>query len=153
MSVCVSVCLCVCASVCVCLSVCLCVCVPLCVCGDPKLQRALPVSECRGAGGTDETGTNKDAHQWPVKQRGTLRCVPAICDVLYSASRAMFTSFYRRCTLVRLVSLDALLTVRLKVSGCRCSLASDFISTQTTREPEPLEDPPAYFPFDASAES
>ena len=43
-----------------------------------------------GAGGTDETGTNKDAHQLPVKQRGTLRCVPAICDVLFSASCAMF---------------------------------------------------------------
>ena len=30
-----------------------------------------------GAGGTDETGTNKDAHQLPVKQWGTLHCVPA----------------------------------------------------------------------------
>ena len=125
-----------------------------CVCvGIPNYNGLYMFQNAGGAGGTDETGTNKDAHQLPVKQRGTLRCVPAICDVLYSASRAMFTSFYRRCTLVRLVSLDALLTVRLKVSGCRCSLASDFASTQTTREPEPLEDPPAYFPFDASAES
>ena len=48
--------------------------------------------------------------------------------------------------------LDVLLTVRLKVSGSRCSLASDFLSTQTTREPKPLDDPPAYFPVDVSAE-
>ena len=75
--------------------------------------------------------------------------VLAACDIFCSTSRALFMSFYRRCTLVR---LDVLLTVRLKVSGSRCSLASDFLSTQTTREPEPLEDPPTYFPVDVSAE-
>ena len=75
--------------------------------------------------------------------------VPAACDIFYNTSRASFMSFYRRCTLV---GLDVLLTVRLKVSGSRCSLASDFLSLQTTRQPEPLEDPPAYFPVDVSAE-
>ena len=39
-----------------------------------------------GAGGTDETGTNKDAHQLPVKQWGTLHCVPAACDTFNRAS-------------------------------------------------------------------
>ena len=65
----------------------------VCVCGDPKLQRALPFSERRGAGGTDETGTNKDAHQMPVKQWRTLHCVPAICDLLHSTSCALFSIF------------------------------------------------------------
>ena len=39
-----------------------------------------------GAGGTNDTGTNKDAHQMPVQQRATLRCVPATCDILHSHS-------------------------------------------------------------------
>ena len=46
-----------------------------------------------GAGGTDETGTNKDAHQMPVKPWRTLHCVPAICDLLYSTSCALFPVF------------------------------------------------------------
>ena len=34
-------------------------------------------SKAGGAGGTDETGTNKDAHQMPVISMGTLIDVPA----------------------------------------------------------------------------
>ena len=40
-----------------------------------------------------ETGTNKDAHQMPVKQWRTLHCVPAICDFLHSTSCALFSIF------------------------------------------------------------
>ena len=42
------------------------------------------------AGGTDETGTNKDAHRMPVKQWGTLHCVPAACDFVNRVSCALF---------------------------------------------------------------
>ena len=71
----------------------------MCV-GIPNYNGLYLFQSAGGAGGTDETGTNKDAHQLPVKQRGTLRCVPAICDVLYSASRTLFPYRYHRCALV-----------------------------------------------------
>ena len=50
----------------------------------------------QSAGGTDETGLNKHAHQMPVKQWRTLHCVPAIwaiCDIIYSTSCALFLHF------------------------------------------------------------
>ena len=64
-----------------------------CVCVDFTVSSGV-------AGGTDETGTSKDARQLPVKQRGSLRCVPAICDILHSTSCAMLPYLHRRCTLL-----------------------------------------------------
>ena len=57
---------------------CVCVCVWN-IWTDVKLLR---FKHAGGAGGTDETGTNKDTHQMPVISMGTLIDVPAslFCD-------------------------------------------------------------------------
>ena len=69
-------------------SLCLRACVRVCVCvwNTCLLRSLLGLIFAGGAGGTDETGTNKDAHQLPVKQWGTLHCVPAACDTFNRAS-------------------------------------------------------------------
>ena len=83
LSVCRSVGLSVCRSVglSVCLSVCLSVSLSLslpCVClCENHLNRCKTSNLAGGAGGTDETGTNKDTHQLPVISMGTLIDVPA----------------------------------------------------------------------------
>ena len=78
-----SVCVCVCVWVCVCV----CVCVRVCVCVEHLFAKVLlSLIFAGGAGGTDETGANKDVHQLPVKQWGTLHCVPAACDTFNRAS-------------------------------------------------------------------
>ena len=62
-------------------------CVCVCVCVEHLFAKVLlSLIFAGGAWGTDETGTNKDAHQLPVKQWGTLHCVPAACDTFNYAS-------------------------------------------------------------------
>ena len=68
----------------------------VCVCVEHLFAKVLlSLIVAGGAGGTDETGTNKDAHQLPVKQWGTLHCVPAACDKLCTVAASIFISFGR----------------------------------------------------------
>ena len=75
--------------------------------------------------------------------------VPADCDIVYSISRALFPYSYLRCTLVFWLRFWSM------KQGLRFKVCLGFVLfiTPTAREPEPLEDPPAYFLLDASAES
>ena len=77
--------------------------------------------------------------------------VPAACDIVYSTSRALFPYSYiflsSLCTGVLAAILER--EARSQVQGVPWIRSL----TPTAREPGPLEDPPAYFPFDASAES
>ena len=116
--------------------------------GTPKLQRAsLFRRVAGGSGGTDETGTSKDAHQLTVKQRGTLRCVPAICDILYSASCALLPYWHRRCTLIPSAGPSASKGIRFKV------LLGFFPIKLQQGNPSLLRDLPQCFLVDVSAES